>query len=677
MRLLIQTILACLLISPHCSAQTLLFANDIKGSSTSVTLGTACDLWGNTYATGWYNGTVDFDPGAATYNLTTIGSRDIFVVKYDSSGALKWAKSYGSNCTTCSDEGVGVAVSSTGKVYVTGLFLTTCDFDLSSSAGTLTSAGDFDIFILQLDTAGAFGWVGQMGGSSNDVPMDIALDAQDNIYLAGQLSHTVDIDPSSTVQTLVASSFDGFVAKILPSGQLDWGHLIGSTGMEQSRAITVYNDKVYVCGSYNLTVDFDPGSGVQNRTSSGSLDFYILCLDNTGVYKWVYTNGSASLDLIEDIARDNSGNVFATGYFQNTIDFDAGTGVQNKTAVGVTDAYILKLDSTGIFNWVKTLGLANNTFAGFRIAADHAGNVLTCGQFEYTMDFDPGAGVANASTNGFFDIYMLKLNSAGNFVSNTTYGGSDDDKLWAINFTHNNRMIIGGSYDGTCDFDPGTSVVNLVSSGTDAFVCKYAPNCAIDTSATNLSACDFVTFNNIDYAQSGTYYVQLTGSDGCDSVVKLNVQINPVTATISLTNNTFTASPSTASYQWLNCETNSIVPGMSSQTFSPSSGGTYAAIVSQGACIDTSNCLSFSPAAVSQLEPSDLVIVSIVENAINFYNTSLIAKTFIIYDSHGAIVTKGTIQALEKNSVDTQLFPTGIYFVRTNNSVTKFVKCGK
>jgi hypothetical protein len=662
------------LICSNVSAQNLLFANAISGANSSVTLGTTSDNWGNTYATGWYNGTVDFDPSAATYNLTTIGSRDIFVVKYDSQGAFKWAKSYGSNCTTCSDEGVGVAVSATGKVYVTGLFLTTCDFDLSSSAGTLVSSGDFDIFILQLDTAGAFGWVGQLGGSSNDVPMDITLDAQDNIYLAGQLSYVVDIDPSPTVQTVTANTFDGFVAKITPSGQLAWGHLIGAAGLEQARGIAIFNDNVYVCGSYKLTVDFDPGTAVQNRTASGTqLDFYVLCLDKNGIYKWVYTAGSPSLDLIEDITTDINGNIVATGYFQTTVDFDGSTAIQNKIATGVTDAFILNLDSNSNLNWVKTLGVANFTSSGFRIASDPSGNIYTCGSFETTMDFDPGAAIANASTNGLSDIYILKLSNAGNYISNTTYGGTGDEKIESLKITNNN-MIIGGEYEATCDFDASAAITNLISAGgKDAFICKYSSNCVVDTFPTNVSACDFVTINNITYSQSGTFYIPYIGSDGCDSIVKMNLQINTLTAGMSAANNVLTASPAGAQYQWINCATNTIISGATNQVFTPSSSGSYAVIVTQGACKDTSICMDSAPNALSNNVNTTAISIHIHGGNIVINNLLEVTLDFDIYDITGSRVAKGVAKPNETITIDVEQYPKGVYFVRTPYGTQKLL----
>jgi hypothetical protein len=117
------------------------FAVQLGGPSTDLALGIAVDSSGNVYTTGRFHGTVDFDPGAGTKNLTSAGSDDIFVSKLDSVGNFVWAISMGGSN---SDQGRGISVDSSGNVYTTGAFQGTSDFDPGAGTANLTSAGDFD-----------------------------------------------------------------------------------------------------------------------------------------------------------------------------------------------------------------------------------------------------------------------------------------------------------------------------------------------------------------------------------------------------------------------------------------------------------------------------------------------------------------------------------------------------
>ncbi|MEI8024114.1 MAG: SBBP repeat-containing protein, partial [Actinomycetota bacterium] len=115
----------------------------------------AVDSSGNIYTTGSFEGTVDFDPGVGTANLTAVAFSDVFVSKLDASGNYVWAKSFGG---TDYDSGGSVAVDSSGNVYTTGSFRSTADFDPSVGIANLTSAGFLEVFVSKLDASGNYVW---------------------------------------------------------------------------------------------------------------------------------------------------------------------------------------------------------------------------------------------------------------------------------------------------------------------------------------------------------------------------------------------------------------------------------------------------------------------------------------------------------------------------------------
>jgi hypothetical protein len=160
------------------------------------------------------------------------------------------------------------------------------------------------------------------------------------------------------------------------------------------KVVTDSSGNVYTTGFFSGTVDFDPGAGTANLTSAGSDDSFISKLDSGGNYVWAKQLGGISAELAIGISVDSSGNVYTTGTFQGTADFDPGAGTANLTSAGGDDSFISKLDSSGNYVWAKQLGSTGADVA-YGVSVDSSGNVYTTGFFSGTVDFDPGAGTAN------------------------------------------------------------------------------------------------------------------------------------------------------------------------------------------------------------------------------------------------------------------------------------------
>ena len=129
--------------------------------------------------------------------------------------------------------------------------------------------------------------------------------------------------------------------------------------------------------------------------------------------------GGADSDKGSSIAIDGSGNVYTTGFFEGTVDFDPGNGVFI-TSAGFEDIFISKLDASGNFVWANAMGGADRDY-GYSIALDGSGNVYTTGFFAGTADFDPGAGVANLTSAGHYDIFVAKYFQNSTGINNNEY----------------------------------------------------------------------------------------------------------------------------------------------------------------------------------------------------------------------------------------------------------------
>lgn len=372
--------------------------------------GITVDDSGYVYSTGQFNGTVDFDPGIDTFNLTSVGSYDIYVVKIDPLGNLVWAKSMGG---TSQDIGNAIAVDSSGNVYTTGEFNGTVDFDPGPGSFDIITFGGKDAFISKLNSSGDFVWAKQLGGTSSDEGISLALDALENVYTTGNFSVTSDFNPSSSTHNMSAvGSYDVYISKLSSSGNFIWAKQMGGADIDWGYSIELdVQDNLYVMGQFWGTADFDPSSGVFNLTSLGVEDVFLTKLTSSGNLIWAKQIGSASRLWACNMAVDNSGNVYTMGGFEDTVDFDPGTGVYNLNTGGY-DAFVTKLDPSGGFVWAKQT--AGYLCCGLNpgdgdIAIDTWGNIYQTGYFAGNVDFDPGFGTYMLSSNGGTDAYVRKM----------------------------------------------------------------------------------------------------------------------------------------------------------------------------------------------------------------------------------------------------------------------------
>ena len=196
--------------------------------------GIATDASGNTYVTGQYTGTVDFDPGPSATTLTSVGgSQDIFVAKYNTAGGLVWAKSVGG--TSNSELGQSIAVDGSGNVYVTGYFAGTADFDPGPGTASLTSAGPNAAFLLKLDGSGNYQWARQMGGSAGAIGTAVAADASGAVILGSYIG-TADIGGLSRTS---AGDRDLFVARWNSAGAVQWADSFGGALYDRGDAVAM------------------------------------------------------------------------------------------------------------------------------------------------------------------------------------------------------------------------------------------------------------------------------------------------------------------------------------------------------------------------------------------------------------------------------------------------------
>lgn len=459
---------------PSLSAQTVAldWVIQIGGIESEIGTEVIVDAAGNVYSTGSFGGTVDFDPGMATLNLTSAGETDVYVQKLDAAGNLVWAVTLGG---TSFETGRAIAVDAAENVYITGDFYGTADFDPGVGIVTMTSLGIDDIFVCKLDPTGALLWAKQFSGTLNlDIGQAITVDGAGNVLTTGFFASSIDFDPGVGVFTLTPGfGPDMFISKLDAAGDFVWAKQLGGSNLHFGLDIELdATGNIYTAGHFRETSDFDPGTGVFSMTSGGDQDPFIQKLDAAGDFVWAKQFSGVGNDAVQDLAIDPTGNVLVTGYFDALADFDPGVGTFDMTPGGTADIFMAKLNGAGDFMWAKQI--SPTTFSsGSSIISDPSGNVYTSGYYAGSADLDPGAGITSVTSAGGADLFITKLDGMGNYIWGISMGDIGNDEAISLYVDSDENVYATGYFNERVDFDPGTAVYLLTSAGGfDAFVLK-------------------------------------------------------------------------------------------------------------------------------------------------------------------------------------------------------------
>jgi hypothetical protein len=406
---------------------------------------------------------------------------------------LEWAKQMGGDNW---DNGYAIAIGSDRSVFTTGIFRGTADFNphlvdtfmMTANGGTVGNT----MFVTKLGSEGEFAWAKKFGNNKFNMVQAIARDRLDNVYVAGYFADTIDFDPGPGVYNLVSSGTatanDIFILKLTKNGEFAWAKSIGGTGIvDRAFSLTVdSSDNVLVCGSFIGTVDFDPGPGVYNLTPVNAAGKgFILKLGTDGNFVWAkelgQVNRPSSSVTAYAIAVDGINNIFATGYFRDTVDFDPGPGqsLLGSRSLTFDDIFIMKLDSDGNYVWAKSFG-SNKLDQGLAITADHLGDVYFTAVYNDTVDFDPGPGTFNLIANypPTYGLAVVKLSGSGNFLWAKNLTGPSNNTLehhyaFSIKADKMGNTYTTGYFWGVLNIN---STFLATSGASDMFLMKLRPN---------------------------------------------------------------------------------------------------------------------------------------------------------------------------------------------------------
>jgi hypothetical protein len=386
-----------------------------------------------------------------------------------------WARTWGG---FSEDYGSSVATDDSGNSYTTGWFRGIVDFDPGTGIDNHTSDGE-DIFLSKFDPDGNFLWARIWGGSNNDHGFSVANDSSGNAYVTGGFFGTVDFDPGPNVDNHTSNGFwNVFLSKFDPNGNFLWARTWGGPVWDYGYSVAIDGwGNAFVTGTFRTTVDFDPGAGTDIHTSNGDEDIFLSKFDSNGNFLWARTWGGLMFDAGYSVAIDGTGNSFVTGLFHSYLDFDPGPGEDIHNSNGIGDVFLGKFDPDGNLVWARTWGGIGHEI-GDSVAVDGSGDALVTGQFYGTVDFDPGAGVDNHTSNGYLDVFLSRFDPNGNSIWTRTWGGPGDDYGgYSVAIDVSGNAYVTGCFVDTVDFDPGAGADYHTSTGyLDVFLSKLDPN---------------------------------------------------------------------------------------------------------------------------------------------------------------------------------------------------------
>ena len=382
---------------------------------------------------GMFSGTVNFGNGIS---ITSNGSSDGFVVKYNSDKEVEWAKSYGGRS---SDWIYTMDLANDSGYIVAGDFMSSQinvgneTITNASSNDNPNSAVSNDGIVIKYTKNGDIEWISHIGGNSSTL-IDEIITTNDNGFLVSLItsSSNINIDGNS----IYGSSNRLLLIKYDSNGNFQWSKQLATGSFSDINSITQNSNGEYlITGEYSSNLQLSNGQSIYKQ---GSNDGIVIKCDRNGNINFVKTYGGSEYDVVNSAATTVDGGIVVGGYFESdNLYLDGGYNLENK---GLSDGFIIKYDKNGNIVWAKSIGSTGSDSIDMVLVRDD-GKIIAGGDFYNSIDL--GNGI-NITSTGNSDIMLIQFSDNGEVELSKVIGGNSSDTIAKMKSTRDGGILIAG-----------------------------------------------------------------------------------------------------------------------------------------------------------------------------------------------------------------------------------------
>ncbi len=683
------------------------------------------DRSGNVIVIGSFQSSVDFNPDAGVKTISSNGGDDCYVLKLDKNGNYIWACSIGGSQM---DDAAGLQLDDMNNIYLSGYFNGTCYFSSVPVLVSATTAGGADIFFAKIDSLGGFQFLKQIGGTGNDLALDLQIKSNRiylSGYFSNTVDFDPSIGVNYRFSYGLE---DAFIASYDTLGNFYWANSAGGPGFDFASSMSILDDgSIFVNGYSAGNMVFNLSSGSTSLVNNGSYDVFLTKLSSAGIFEKVLEIGGTGSEQSRFQTKDKDGNIIVAGYLGSTgLDFDFGSSVTGCGFSGGTDAFYAKylfcndtvyagpivgnsevcegdtflysvnaISDTINYRWIfpNDWDLIGSTYSSATFVVGQNSGGLGIIVTNSCLPSDTSLIQVNVSPKYYLTdtrivcigeninlpngVSIIAAHDTSLTSNLTSIMGCDSIILTSITvqyfIAYSNPVTIcsGNSYslNGHLYSISGTYYDTIpVANSCDSVIITNITMLPINLTLNPQTVCENEPYviNLHTYNQSGVYLDTLHNIFGCDSIVITNLTVNSVDTSITLIPGGFISNQSNATYQWCECTINGPmpIPGKTDQTFLPDFLGTYSVIVTFNNCTDTSGCFNPTMVGLNTISLSNSVYAYYYEdNNTVFVKSTSILKRVELIDLEGRIVYHNTENVTE-TKLNTAELSKGLYILR-------------